>query len=118
MWDFVLEDARQLESKFGATDRRKLDEYMIAVRETEQRIEEAGKFAGSEPDYAGRRTFPKTTPSTFGKCTICWLYLSLLDWFGAPVDRIGDSTGRLPGLASRVGSDVRHGFVSKGEQSS
>jgi hypothetical protein len=50
--DFVLEDARQLHSKLGATDRRKLDEYMTAVREIEQRIERAEKFGNATPDYA------------------------------------------------------------------
>jgi hypothetical protein len=50
--DFVLEDARQLKSKLGTTDRRKLDEYMTAVREIEQRIERAEKFSAASTDYA------------------------------------------------------------------
>jgi hypothetical protein len=50
--DFVLEDARQLQSRLGATDRRKLDEYLTAVREMEQRIEKAEKFASVLPDYS------------------------------------------------------------------
>ncbi|MBI4601364.1 MAG: DUF1552 domain-containing protein [Planctomycetes bacterium] len=37
--DFVLEDARRLEGKLGAADRRKLGEYLAAVREVEGRIE-------------------------------------------------------------------------------
>jgi hypothetical protein len=49
--DFVLEDARQLKSKLGTTDRRKLDEYMTAVREIEQRIERAEKFGAASTDY-------------------------------------------------------------------
>lgn len=48
--DFVLEDARQLQQKLGYTDRRKLDEYLSAVRELEQRIEQAGQFATALPD--------------------------------------------------------------------
>jgi hypothetical protein len=36
--DFVREDARQLTAVLGATDRRKLDEYLTGVRELEQRI--------------------------------------------------------------------------------
>jgi hypothetical protein len=36
--DLVAEDARQLRSRLGATDRRKLDEYLTAVREVEGRI--------------------------------------------------------------------------------
>jgi uncharacterized protein DUF1552 len=36
--DFVGEDARQLQGVLGASDRRKLDEYLNGVREIEQRI--------------------------------------------------------------------------------
>ncbi|MSU36314.1 MAG: DUF1552 domain-containing protein [Pedosphaera sp.] len=60
--DFVLEDARSLQSKLGRNDRRKLDEYLSAVRELEQRIEMTEKAtlalphqekpAGIPPDYA------------------------------------------------------------------
>jgi hypothetical protein len=50
--DFVLQDAQQLRSKLGSTDRRKLDEYMTAVREIEQRIERAEQFGATGPDYA------------------------------------------------------------------
>jgi hypothetical protein len=50
--DFVLQDAQQLRSKLGSTDRRKLDEYMTAVREIEQRIEHAEQFGAAGTDYA------------------------------------------------------------------
>ncbi len=40
--DFVLDDARRLETRLGKTDRRKLDEYLASVREIEQRVERAG----------------------------------------------------------------------------
>jgi hypothetical protein len=36
--DFVAEDARALKNRLGATDNRKLDEYMAGVREIEQRL--------------------------------------------------------------------------------
>jgi len=39
--DFVLEDTRELKGTLGPTDRRKLDEYLHAVREIERRIETA-----------------------------------------------------------------------------
>jgi hypothetical protein len=39
--DFVAEDARSLKAKLGATDQRKLDEYLGGVREIEQRIARA-----------------------------------------------------------------------------
>ncbi|MEP6663555.1 MAG: DUF1552 domain-containing protein [Verrucomicrobiota bacterium] len=48
--DFVLEDAKSLQKNLGYTDRRKLDEYLSAVREMEQRIEKAEKFAHVLPD--------------------------------------------------------------------
>jgi hypothetical protein len=41
--DFVLEDARGLEAKLGAKDRRKLDEYLTGIREVERRIARAGE---------------------------------------------------------------------------
>ena len=39
--DSVQEDARQLQGKLGTTDRRKLDEYLYAIRDIETRIEKA-----------------------------------------------------------------------------
>ncbi|MEA3207522.1 MAG: hypothetical protein QOE70_579 [Chthoniobacter sp.] len=47
--DIVLEDARALQRGLGATDRRKLDEYLTAVRETEVAIEQDTKFHASLP---------------------------------------------------------------------
>ncbi len=42
--DFVLDDARRLEGRLGLEDRRKLDEYLAAVRDLERRIERAAQF--------------------------------------------------------------------------
>jgi hypothetical protein len=39
--DFVMEDTARLEGKLGPTDRRKMDEYLTAVREIEGRIQKA-----------------------------------------------------------------------------
>jgi hypothetical protein len=39
--DFVLEDANRLNAKVGGDDKQKLDEYLTAVRDIEQRIERA-----------------------------------------------------------------------------
>jgi hypothetical protein len=39
--DFVLDDTQKLKGDLGRTDRRKLDEYLDAVREIERRIEQA-----------------------------------------------------------------------------
>ena len=49
--DFVREDASRLKRDLGATDQRKLDEYLTAVRELETRIENAEKFAAVLPNY-------------------------------------------------------------------
>lgn len=38
--DFALEDAQNLNRRLGAADRRKLDEYLYAVRDVERRIAE------------------------------------------------------------------------------
>ncbi len=53
--DLVLDDAQQLQNRLGMNDRRKIDEYLTAVREVELRItqtekackEPAGKWPGS-----------------------------------------------------------------------
>lgn len=59
--DFVLEDARRLKANLGATDQRKLDEYLTAVREMEVRIQQAGKFAATLPDF----TRPTGVPTEY-----------------------------------------------------
>ena len=58
--DFALEDARTLKAKLGMTDRRKLDEYLSAIRELEQRIERANGFAATMPDYTRPTGIPKS----------------------------------------------------------
>ncbi len=50
--DFVLEDARSLQTSLGATDKRKLDEYLTAIREIETRIANAEKLAASTVDLS------------------------------------------------------------------
>jgi hypothetical protein len=50
--DFVLEDAGMLKSNLGATDRRKLDEYLTAVREVETRIAAAEKLNADAPNLS------------------------------------------------------------------
>ncbi len=57
--DFVSDDTSSLKSKLGYTDRRKLDEYLTAVRELEIRIEQAEKFAAAQPDFARPTGIPK-----------------------------------------------------------
>ncbi|MGE3172622.1 MAG: DUF1552 domain-containing protein [Planctomycetota bacterium] len=50
--DAVLEDARRLGRELGAGDRQKLDDYLTAVRELEQRLEKQS-----------RRTEPQNVPT-------------------------------------------------------
>src|SRR6185503_7850856 len=57
--DFAMEDARQLQKNLGYTDRRKLDEYLTAVRELEQRIERANGFPTDLPEYARPQGIPR-----------------------------------------------------------
>jgi hypothetical protein len=49
--DFTREDVSGLKANLGHTDRRKLDEYLTAVRELEQRIEREERFAATLPNY-------------------------------------------------------------------
>ena len=57
--DFVMEDANRLKSNLGYTDRRKLDEYLTAVREMEMRIERAEKYAAELPGNSRPTGIPK-----------------------------------------------------------
>ena len=52
--DFVREDTQQLKSHLGPTDRRKLDEYLYAVREIEKRIERAENGVQAAPPSLDR----------------------------------------------------------------
>lgn len=58
--DFVQEDAQRLRSNLGYTDQRKLDEYLTAVRELEQRIEQAEQFKAVLPDISKPTGIPET----------------------------------------------------------
>ena len=57
--DFVMDDARRLKGNLGHTDQRKLDEYLTSVRELEERIEKAEKFADKLPDMKIPAGVPK-----------------------------------------------------------
>ncbi len=60
--DFVLDDARSLESQLTYRDKQKLDEYFVSVREIEQRLEAAERF-GAAPDP--RIATPAGIPASF-----------------------------------------------------
>jgi hypothetical protein len=59
--DFVLDDARSLERGLSATDREKLDQYLTAVRDVEQRIERAEHASIELPDF----TVPLGIPASY-----------------------------------------------------
>jgi hypothetical protein len=73
--DFVLEDANMLRGKLGATDQRKLDEYLGAIREIEERLEKAEKEArerkaDAKPSPQLKKvaeTMPAAIPSDYGE---------------------------------------------------
>jgi hypothetical protein len=60
--DAVADDARRLGSNLGATDRRKLDEYLTSVREVEQRV----AAARPAPGPGGVRP-PAGIPADYGR---------------------------------------------------
>ena len=61
--DFVLDDARDLQSKLGTRDKQKLGEYLGSVREIETRIAKAEKFAEKTPDPQSET--PEGIPGAF-----------------------------------------------------
>lgn len=58
--DLVLDEAKSLQGRVNAADRRKLDEYFTSVRDIEQRIERAEKFNAEMPDVPVPDGVPET----------------------------------------------------------
>jgi hypothetical protein len=63
--DLVLDDAQQLRVRLGKNDQRKIDEYLTAVREVEQRIGQAESTAKSMPATGATR--PQGIPDDIGE---------------------------------------------------
>ena len=63
--DYVMEDARRLQTKLGPVDQRKLDEYLTAVREIERRVEAAQRQPSHE-DLAASYPVPSGIPEDYG----------------------------------------------------
>lgn len=61
--DFVLEDTRRLKAELGSTDRKKIDEYLHAVREIEERLRAAEGARVFEPPLAR----PDGKPDDYGE---------------------------------------------------
>lgn len=66
--DFVMEDTKSLAKQLGQGDQRKLDEYLVAVREIEQRIEKAKKSnAERKPPPKPEMEPPSGIPQDMGE---------------------------------------------------
>ena len=65
--DFVLEDARTLSAKVGGSDRQKLDEYLTAVREIEQRVEAAQRSVAAVQNSGAIEAYdvPEAIPESY-----------------------------------------------------
>jgi len=58
--DYVREDSRTLASRLGAEDRRRMDDYLTAIRDVEQRIARAANFPRLErPELAIEPGIPR-----------------------------------------------------------
>jgi hypothetical protein len=62
--DFVLEDARRLQTRLGPIDRRKVDEYLFSVRDIEKRIEGTERESAAAVKPAMERP-PSSIPDNF-----------------------------------------------------
>jgi hypothetical protein len=58
--DFVMDDARALQSQLTYRDKEKLDQYLVSIREIEQRIEKAERFEIPDPNQATPNGIPKS----------------------------------------------------------
>lgn len=56
--DFVMDDARRMQSRLQKTDRMKLDEYLTSVREIEKRIELAERHGDAKTDAEAPKGVP------------------------------------------------------------
>ncbi len=74
--DLVREDATELQAKLGGSDRRKIDEYLSAVREVEMRIGRLEK----EPAEASNRPRPLGVPSDYKEHIRAMCDLLVLAW--------------------------------------
>ena len=61
--DVVREDAKAFQARLGATDRRKMDEYLTSLRETELAIQQQTKFKAQIPKATMAK--PEGIPGSF-----------------------------------------------------
>jgi len=58
--DFVMDDAKRLDSRLDGADRAKMEEYLTAVRDVESRIENAEQFQIEVPEQRRPSGIPET----------------------------------------------------------
>lgn len=63
--DFVLDDAKALGARVSGNDRTKLEEYLAAVREIEQRVERAEREAGQARHDLPQLELPDGVPADY-----------------------------------------------------
>lgn len=61
--DFVMDDAKRMHQRLDGTDQAKMDEYLTAVRDVEQRIENAEQFRTD----VSEELRPNGVPETYGE---------------------------------------------------
>ena len=65
--DFVHGEAKSLSKRLGTQDRRKLDEYLYAVRDIERRIKDTEKLSESEKEDLSNFPRPVGVPREYGE---------------------------------------------------
>lgn len=63
--DFVHEEAKALSGRVSGNDRHKLDEYLTAVREIEQRVERSEREAARRPANLPEAELPAGAPGSY-----------------------------------------------------
>ena len=64
--DFAQSEAKSISKQLGQDDRRKLDEYLYAIRDIERRIQSSDKLELSSEDFSNYQR-PAGTPRDFGE---------------------------------------------------
>jgi hypothetical protein len=82
--DFVMEDARSMQSRLASRDAAKLDQYLTGVREIEQRIQRAEQFSTRDPGAPA----PDGTPDKYEE-HMALMYDLLVIAFQTDVTRVG-----------------------------
>ena len=98
--DLILTDAQSLRGRLGVNDRRKIDEYLTAVREVEERIGQTKTAAKSLP--ASGVTRPQGVPEDLGE------HIRLVFDLIAPFSAMSPVSARSCMPTRRVIAAIRH----------